>query len=304
MEIVDIKPRGYCKGVVKAIRMAIKTRKENPDVEISILGAIVHNKFVVEALSRMDIKTISTSNRTPLEALDDVQKGIVILSAHGSSQHVTEKALRKGLSVVDTTCEDVLSTHVLIQNALNIDQEVIYIGKNGHPESNAIVANFPSVYFVSSLEDIKELQVNTESPFVTNQTTLSVLEIQLLLNAILEKIPEAQINNEICGATRIRQEAILKSSGLDALIVVGDPTSNNTNMLASIALNHGIKNVIRLESLHDLDLTTLVDSWKIGVTSGASTPNYLTKQVVDYLKKVDLSNPNPYPEIDYSIILD
>lgn len=304
MEIIDIKPRGYCKGVVKAIRMAIKIRKENPDTEISILGAIVHNKFVVQALSQMNIKTISTANRSRFDALDDIETGIVILSAHGSSQQVTDKATNKGLTVVDATCEDVQSTHILIKSALDNNQEVIYIGKNGHPESNAIIENFPSVYFVSNFEDINELHINTMSPFVTNQTTLSILEIQHLLEAILDKIPAADINNEICSATRLRQEAILKSSDLDALIVVGDPTSNNTNMLASIASKHGIPNVIRLESLHDLDLTKLDNHWRVGVTSGASTPNYLTKQVVDYLKAVDLSNPNPYPEIDYSIILD
>lgn len=304
MEIIDIKPRGYCKGVVKAIRMAIKTRKENPETEISIIGAIVHNKFVVEALRRKNIKTISTANRSRFDALDDIDSGIVILSAHGTSQRVIEKAINKGLSVVDTICEDVKSTQELIQNALTNGQEVIYIGKNGHPESNAIIENFKSVYFVSNIEEIYKLEVKTKYPFVTNQTTLSILEIQHLLKAILEKIPEANIANEICNATRIRQEAILKSSALDALIVVGDPSSNNTNMLASIASNHGINNVIRIESIHDLDLNQLKTNWRVGVTSGASTPNYLTKQVVEYLKVVNLASPHPYPEIDYSIILD
>ena len=305
MKIIDIKPRVYCKGVVRAIILAKKTRQEYPYETISILGSLVHNKYIVAALEKKGIKTINTPFKSRLELLDEVEAGIVIFSAHGVSTEVKQAAQEKGLMYLDATCEDVQSTHDLIKEAKEKESEVIYIGKKNHPESLAVVESFDNIHFVTSIDEINQLQIDLDKPLiVTNQTTLSTMEIANILNKKSEKYPHAEIINEICLATRVRQEAIIKQQDLDALIVVGDPTSNNTAMLARIGKDQNIQNIFRIETLHDLDLRLFKRHWTVGITSGASTPNYLTNMVVDYMKDLNIDNPSPYPEIDFERILD
>lgn len=304
MEIIDIKPRGYCKGVVRAIQLAKKARQEHPHTPIYILGALVHNSYIVEALKRKNIITVNNPNKSRLELLEEIQNGIVIFSAHGVSNKVRERANEKQLQVLDATCEDVQSTHDLIAQALEKDSEVIYIGKVNHPESLAVIETFNQIHFISQLQEIDSLMIDeSKDLMVTNQTTLSTLEIRSILDAITKRFPHAQINNEICFATRVRQEAIIKQSELDALIVVGDPTSNNTAMLCKIGESQGIQHIYKIETLHDLNLKDFQNHWKVGITSGASTPNYLTNMVVDYMKNVNLANPAHYPPIIYDDIL-
>lgn len=305
MNVIDIKPRGYCKGVIRAIILAKKTRAQYPEEPITILGALVHNKYIVQALGAFNIKTVNNPHKTRLELLDEINEGIVIFSAHGVSEQVREKAKIKGLKVFDATCEDVQSTHEIVREAIENNKEVIYIGKENHAESLAVIETFPSVHFITKLEDVDTLGLDKEIPLlVTNQTTLSTIQIQKILDRITTIYPQAEIINEICLATQRRQMAVINQSNLDVLIVVGDPMSNNTAMLGQIGKDNGIKKIIKIESIEQLDLSQLSKGETIGITSGASTPNYLTNQVIDYLKEVDLDNPSQLPKIDYSRILD
>ncbi|NLJ70477.1 MAG: 4-hydroxy-3-methylbut-2-enyl diphosphate reductase [Clostridiaceae bacterium] len=304
LEIIDIKPRGYCKGVVQALHLVKRTREENPEAVISILGKIVHNRYITEALNYYKIRTIDVPGLTREELLQYVDQGILILSAHGTSSKVVQKAKAKGLTVIDAVCNDVVSTHDIIGQALAEDKQIVFIGKNQHPETEAILQNFPRTHLIIKEADVDKLNLDsTKDILVTNQTTLSVLEIQNIIRALLDRFPHAEVNNEICGATRVRQEAIIKQADLDALIVVGDPKSNNTAMLAQIGLEHGIEHVVRIESLEDLILDEFKQGWRVGITSGASTPTYLTEMVSNYLKEVDLANPQIKPEIDLTKIL-
>lgn len=302
--VLDIKPRGYCKGVVRALRVVKTTREQYPDETISVLGKIVHNRFITKALEKYRINTVDIPDKRREELLDYVEKGILILSAHGSSHIVKEKALKKGLKLIDAACSDVLSTHEIIRRELANNKKIIFVGKNKHPETEAILENFPEVILVTSVEDIDILSLPLdEQIMITNQTTLSIFEIKDIIEKIILKYANAEVVDEICGATRIRQEAVIKHSDLDALIVVGDPKSNNTAMLAQIGFDSGIEVVQRIDTIHDIQLDLLKKNWKVGITSGASTPKYLTEMVSDYLKNVDLDNPQPFPEIDYSKIL-
>jgi 4-hydroxy-3-methylbut-2-enyl diphosphate reductase len=305
LEIIDIKPRGYCKGVIRALSIVKRTREENPETTISILGKIVHNRYITEALNYYRIKTIDIPGLTREELLQYVDQGILILSAHGTGKRIVEIAKAKGLTVIDAVCNDVVSTHDIIGHALAQDTQIVFIGKNMHPETEAILQNFPRAHLITQESDINILNLDsTKNILITNQTTLSILEIQSIIQAILDKYPQAEVNNEICGATRVRQEAIIKQSKLDALVVVGDPNSNNTAMLAQIGFEHGIKHVVRIESIEDLMLDGLKQGWRVGITSGASTPTYLTEMVSHYLKNVDLTNPQRKPEIDLTKILE
>jgi 4-hydroxy-3-methylbut-2-enyl diphosphate reductase len=303
MEVIPIAPRGFCKGVYNAIRLAKQTAIANPDKQITILGQIVHNRYIVEALEKFKIKTLDDPKASRMELLNQVTEGIVIFTAHGISNNVREEAIRRNLTVLDTTCEDVLSTRDLIESAITMMQTVFYIGKSAHPEANAILESYPSVYLIEKISDIPSLNNHSEI-FVTNQTTMSKNDIEHIIEAIIKQYPQATIAREICGATRLRQEAIEKIKNVDALIVVGDPKSNNTQMLAKIALEHHIEHVYRIESIEQLDTSLLKKDMRIAVTAGASTPSKLTQQIIDYLNIYDFENPAELPKVDIFTLLD
>ena len=296
--IIEVKPQGYCGGVLKAIQIAKLCRMENPDDKITILGNLVHNQYVKKALATYNIDTVEDKTKTRLELLDLIQDGIVIFTAHGVSHMVKEKAKEKQLKIYDASCPFVLSTQKIIQERLLEGYVVFYIGKNHHPEAESVYSTSSNIYLIESEKDIPS---HIEKPiFVTNQTTMSIYDIQFLFDAIRKMYPEARIHDEICNATRVRQQAILdlKDKNVDALIVVGDPTSNNTKQLACIGKQAGILNVFRVETVNDIVLDHFKDCHTIAVTSGASTPTYLTRQIIDYL-----NNPESKPEIDIHKIL-
>ena len=168
------------------------------------------------------------------------------------------------------------------------------------PEAEAIYSTSDKVILIETENDIPN---NIHTPiFVTNQTTMSVLEINTLFQAIRKVYPNAQIHDEICNATRVRQQAILdlKDSDVDTLIVVGDPTSNNTQKLAAIGKTAGIQTVLQVQDLQQLDTTSLKESKHIAITSGASTPTYLMEQIYSYLCQY----PCQKEDIDLHKILD
>lgn len=303
MEVIPIAPRGFCKGVYNAIRLAKQTAIANPGVRITVLGQIVHNRYIVQALEKFGINTLDDPKATRMELLNKVTEGIVIFTAHGISNNVREEANRRNLTVLDTTCEDVLSTQDLIESAITSKQTVFYIGKSAHPEANAVLESYPSVCLIEEISDIPSLNDHSEI-FVTNQTTMSKNDIEHIIEAIIKQYPQATIAREICGATRLRQEAIEKIKQVDALIVVGDPKSNNTQMLAKIAREHHIEQVYRIESVEQLDTSVLRKEMKIGVTAGASTPHKITQQIIDYLNVYDFEQPAILPKVDILSLLD
>lgn len=303
MEVIPINPSGFCKGVFKAIRLAKLTAKENPGVQVTILGQIVHNRFVVEALKQYGIATIDIPKASRLELLDQITDGIVIFTAHGVSKAVKEEAIRRKLTFMDATCEDVLSTQELIESALLANQTIFYIGKSHHPEANAIMETYPQIYLIEKIQDIPQVP-NQSEIFVTNQTTMSKNDIEHIIDAIIKQYPEASVAREICAATRLRQEAVEKIKNADAMIVVGDPKSNNTMMLAKIAQEHGLKLVYRIESIEELDTSFLEENMRIAVTAGASTPKKITQQVIDYLRDYDFKHPAQLPKVNIDTLLD
>lgn len=290
-EIIKVDPQGYCGGVLQAIAIAKKTRLENPDSRITILGNLVHNQYVKKALSYDKLDTIEDKSKTRLELLDEIEEGIVIFTAHGISQEVRQKALNKGLKIIDASCPFVLQTQKIIQQKLSEGSVIFYIGKYCHPEAEAIYSTSNKIYLIEKEEDIPN---GIQEPiFVTNQTTMSIFDIQFLFDAIKQAYPEAEFHDEICNATRIRQQAILdlKNQNIDTLIVVGDPSSNNTKQLANIGKKAKIKQVIRINDVNELNVDDLHEARRIAITSGASTPTYLTNQVIKYLENYPCQKP-------------
>ncbi|WP_302926530.1 4-hydroxy-3-methylbut-2-enyl diphosphate reductase [Holdemania filiformis] len=303
MEIIPVIPRGYCKGVTQAIALARKTARENPGVPITMLGMIVHNRYVVDALQLDHIRCVEQAGKTRLELLDEVNEGIVIFTAHGISEEVAEKARQKSLTCVDASCSDVKETQRLVRQAIDEGADVLYIGKRNHPEAEAVLAISPRVHPVYDQDSLAALSLDNSKILVTNQTTMSVLEIGRLMDQIRVRYPHARFEKEICNATRIRQEAIQKLENVDLLIVVGDPQSNNSNKLKDIAIQSGIPEVLLIETVRQLNPQDYLGRERIAVTSGASTPTYLTQQVIGYLNEVAQGNTPEYPDIELDKLL-
>lgn len=303
MQVKAITPRGYCKGVVRAIEIAKNAQNEKQP--IYILGMIVHNQYIVDALKARGIQTIDIPGQTRLELLDQINEGTVIITAHGASDQVFQKAKEKGLNVIDASCLDVIKTHDLIKKKLSEGYEILYIGKMGHPEAEgAISIDEKKVHLIMSQKDIQAMDPKKHY-VMTNQTTMSLYDVYDLCEYAKSILPHVMIEKETCTATKIRQEAIKNmEDDIDIVFIVGDPHSNNTQKLAAIAKEK--KEVHMIESLDDLDIQLLKGKRKAAVSSGASTPTYLTNQIIDFLKQFDENNEQTYhkPVIDTKKILD
>jgi 4-hydroxy-3-methylbut-2-enyl diphosphate reductase len=295
MEVIRITPRGYCYGVVDAMVIAQQTAK-NLDLPrpVYILGMIVHNSHVTKAFEEEGIITLDGPNR--LAILDQIDKGTVIFTAHGVSPEVREKARLKGLTTVDATCPDVTKTHDLIREKVAQGYMVIYIGKKAHPEPEGAVGVAPDqVHLVENVEEIDALDLHADKVLVTNQTTMSQWDVSHLIKKIVERYPHAEVHNEICLATQVRQEAVAEQAGqTDVVIVVGDPRSNNSNRLTQVSEEIAGVRAYRVADVTEIQPEWLLNARKVGVTSGASTPTPITKEVVDYLEKFDPERPETW----------
>jgi 4-hydroxy-3-methylbut-2-enyl diphosphate reductase len=296
MQVIKISPRGYCYGVVDAMALAMQTAK-NLDLPrpVHILGMIVHNAHVTDFFEKEGIVTLDGHNR--LDILENIDKGTVIFTAHGVSPEVRKRARDKGLTVVDATCPDVTRTHDLIRDKREYGYEIIYIGKKGHPEPEGAVGIAPGhVHLIESMEEAEKLKLLTDKIVITNQTTMSQWDIRHIMNRLIERFPTAEIHNEICLATQIRQEAVAEQAKeADLCVVVGDPRSNNSNRLAQVS-----EEIAGVKAYRIADITELQREWldgirKVAVTSGASTPTPITKEVITYLEQYDANNPDTWP---------
>lgn len=303
MKIIPLIPRGYCKGVVNAINIAKKCAVEYPNTPITVLGMIVHNQYVVKALEQYNIKTLEAKGKTRMELLDEINEGVVLFTAHGISDAVIEKAQAKGLICVDASCSDVILTKKQVQQKIEEGYHVLYIGKKGHPEAEAIITSCNEITLISNQEEAQNLSIDKPKLYLTNQTTMSILEIKDIIDIIQKKYPHCLIEEEICNATRMRQEAVYNLKAADLLYVVGDPHSNNSTKLKSIALQNGIKDVHLIETCHQIKEEDLKDKQIIAITAGASTPTYLTQQVIQVLNEYNETHILNIPEIDLSKII-
>ena len=302
MLVKAIVPRGYCKGVVRAIQIA----KESAILQgpVYILGMIVHNQYIVNALKDLGVETINKKGATRLELLDEIDSGTIIITAHGAGDDVFQKAKEKGLDVIDASCLDVIKTHTLIKDKLKQNYEILYIGKNGHPEAEGAISIDPThIHLITNKKDIDNLDLS-QSYVMTNQTTMSLYDVYDLCEYAKQVLPHIEIAKETCTATKIRQEVIKNiDDDVDIVFIVGDPHSNNTQKLASIAKEK--KEVYMIESVQDLDIHVLKGKKKAAVSSGASTPTFLTNQVISFLEQFDENDISTHqkPEFDLTQIL-
>ncbi len=290
MNVIKITPRGYCHGVVHALNLVSQTiaDKDQPR-PIYILGQIVHNQNITNAFEEAGAITLSGKNRQ--EILNQVESGTVIITAHGINPNLITEAKNRGLNVIDATCSDVYRTHSVISEKIAAGYEVLYIGKHGHPEPEGAVGINPDlVHLIENQSDLNKLKLTKNKLCITNQTTMSMWDTKNLMDFAKAKYPELEVINEICLATQQRQEAVLEmAKAADITLVVGDPKSNNTNRLVQISEEMAGTKAYRINSVEDINLDWLKDEKvaNVAITSGASTPTVITKEVIDFVEKFE-----------------
>lgn len=287
MDVVRITPRGYCHGVVDAFRIARRVR-EGTEGPVHMLGQLVHNTHATDDLQEQGIALVDPPNR--LAGLEQITEGTVIFTAHGVSPQVKARAAELGLAAVDATCSDVVRTHDLVRDLAGRGYEVVYIGRRGHPEPEGVVGEAPGhVHLVQDLEDVAALELAGDHVAVTCQTTLSMWDTESLIEAVRRRWPDVEVHNEICRATQERQEAAVEAAReVDLVIVVGSPRSSNSCRLVEVVKQLAGKPAYLVDSLAELDPVWFQGVNRVGVTSGASTPTKLTRQVVEYLERLEV----------------
>jgi 4-hydroxy-3-methylbut-2-en-1-yl diphosphate reductase len=293
MDVLRITPRGYCHGVVDAFRIAKRVR-ESTEGPVRMLGQLVHNTHATDELQEQGVALVDPPNR--LAGLEMIDEGTVIFTAHGVSPQVKARAAEKGLHAVDATCSDVVRTHDLVRDLAERGYDVVYIGRRGHPEPEGVEGEAPGrVHLVQELADVERLDVRNPRVAVTCQTTLSLWDTEALIDAVRERFPQVEVHNEICRATQERQEAAVEAArDVDLVVVVGSPRSSNSNRLVEVVRELGGRPAHLVDSLADIDLRWFDGLERVGVTSGASTPTRLTREVMQYLESLERQPDGSY----------
>ncbi|MFA5560715.1 MAG: 4-hydroxy-3-methylbut-2-enyl diphosphate reductase [Acholeplasmataceae bacterium] len=295
MKVIDLRPRGYCHGVLNALAIVKKVVKDsNYPRPIYVLGQIVHNQKITEAFQAYSVISLNQKDKTRLEMLNDIKEGTVIFTAHGVSDNVIAAAKKKKLTTLNATCRDVLTVHKAIKQKLAEGYKILYIGHNNHPEPEAILDIDPSIIFLKNTQDVEDLpnSLNEKKLFVTNQTTLSMYDINPILKALSNRF-EYVFDNEICQATTLRQTAVIKQEKVDLMLVIGDKKSSNSNKLVAVGALQSINSHL-IGGIEDINLDWLKNIDSVSVTSGASTPTTVTEEVIAFLRQYKQNDPNTW----------
>lgn len=279
-EVLLAEPRGFCAGVDRAIEI-VERALEKFGRPIYVRHEIVHNTHVVNDLRARGAIFI--------EELDEVPPGAtLVFSAHGVSQAIQREAQRRGFRIFDATCPLVSKVHVEVAKLHKEGYEFIMIGHKGHPEVEGTMGQLDSgIHLVEDVADVAKVQpAQTDKLAVVTQTTLSVDDAAEITAAVKARFPNIREpkQQDICYATQNRQDAVkLMSRQVDAVVVVGSPTSSNTNRLRELAERLGVP------AFMVDDASELRDEWfagraRVGVTAGASAPEDLVQGVVQRLK--------------------
>ena len=282
MKVEILSPSGCCQGVNNAINIAKQARLDHPHDNIYILGALVHNEEVVNRLEKMGIMTLTT----PIEAaLESIDKGVVIFTAHGHDEKFEQIAKDKGLIIYDTTCPFVKYNHNSIKDHLDKNDTIIFVGKNGHPETMASLSISNRILFYDLEKGIDYNYINVNNPCVIFQTTLSIFEVEEIKHDILSHFPKAQFLKSVCHATFERQNALKNiNSSCDLILIVGSTTSSNTTKLYEIATNlYPNKQVKRIKTVKDLLDCNYQQFSYVTIVGGASTPLDILLEISNYL---------------------
>jgi 4-hydroxy-3-methylbut-2-enyl diphosphate reductase len=279
-------PRGFCAGVERAIDIVELCLEAFPP-PLYVRREIVHNKAVVDGLSRRGVVFV--------ESLQEVPNGNrVIFSAHGVSPEVWEKAKSRGLQVIDATCPLVTKVHLEVRRFAAQGYDIVLIGHHGHDEVVGTMGEAPGViHLVGSTEEVEQLRVrDPERVAYTTQTTLSVDDTRRVIEALRRRFPsiDGPKKDDICYATQNRQDAVkaLVEEGVELLLVVGSKNSSNSQRLCEVARAGGVEAHL-VDGPYEVETSWLEDYQTVGLTAGASAPEFLVEGVAELLQGLGYS---------------
>jgi 4-hydroxy-3-methylbut-2-enyl diphosphate reductase len=282
MQIMLAQPRGFCAGVDRAIEI-VERALDKFGAPIYVRHEIVHNDHVVSRLRRMGAVFVDELDQIPTGAT-------VVFSAHGVSKAVRSDAESRGLRVFDATCPLVTKVHVEVAKIQREGRELIMIGHRGHPEVEGTMGQAQGgIHLVETVADVATLKVaDPERLAYVTQTTLSVDDCAGIVAALRERFPTIAEpkKSDICYATQNRQDAVKQMAPqCDLVLVVGSPSSSNSNRLREVAENLGVEALL-IGSASELDAERVRGRNRIGVTAGASAPEVLVEELVARLREL------------------
>ena len=300
MRVLLASPRGFCAGVDRAIEIVEQAlARYGPPVYVR--HEIVHNRHVVDALRAKGAVFVDEPDDAPPGAL-------LIFSAHGVSPAVREAAAKRGLRTLDATCPLVTKVHKEAQRFAREPREIVLVGHAGHVEVEGTLGQAPEhMHLVETVADVEKLEVRDPSRLaVLTQTTLSVDDTREVLEALRHRFPKIALpkRDDICYATQNRQNAVRElTREVDLVLVVGAPSSSNSNRLAELAASCGIPSHL-VESASDIDPAWLEGVRAVGVTAGASAPEILVDEVIDRLRALssDDFSLGSLPHVDEGVV--
>ena len=278
MEIKLAKCAGFCEGVERAYRIALEQTKAGQPV--FMLGNLVHNTQVIDKFKKLGVQTVKTVSEIP-----DQATGTLLISAHGVPPQVYDQAKAKGLRVVDTTCAWVKKAQRIAKEQTEAGQRVIIVGDKGHVEVKGIVGwSNDQAVVIENLADLNKLNLAvTAKVSILAQTTQSEDHFSSLAAELKKKVKAVKEFDTICGATSKRQNAAIElAKDVDLTLVIGDKLSANTKRLTELCAHTGTE-THQIQTAKELDKNWLKGKQKIGLTAGASTPDWVIKEVVDRL---------------------
>lgn len=268
-------PRGFCAGVVRAIDL-VEIALERFGAPVYVKHQIVHNWRVVDSLEAKGAITV--------EDVDEIPEGSrVVFSAHGSPPEDFAKAQERGLQVIDATCPLVTKVHNEAVKYDNEDRRIILVGHSGHQEVKGTMGQ-TEMHLVDDREELDLPDWDEDTPVaVLTQTTLSMDDTKRSIESIQGKFSDAIIRNDLCYATTNRQSAVKEMADkIDVMLVIGATNSSNCNRLRETAEAHGVRAYL-INGVDEIQAEWLDGVEDVGITSGASTPEYLVKQVIESL---------------------
>ncbi len=276
MEVIRAKTAGFCFGVKRAVDTVYEQLEMAKEDTIYTYGPIIHNEEVVKDMKQKGVVVLQSETE-----LDNLVKGTVIIRSHGVEKAIYDKLNEKGIKIVDATCPFVKKIHNIVQKESAQGRYIIIIGNPQHPEVEGIKGwAGKKVSVIQNKEDIDKLCIpENEKICVVSQTTFNYNKFKELVEIISKKSYDVSVLNTICNATKERQtEAQHIAEVVDAMIVIGDKHSSNTQKLFEICGN-ACKDTYYIQTLDDLDMNQLGSVETVGITAGASTPNNIIEEV-------------------------
>lgn len=277
MKIELAKTAGFCFGVKRAVDTVYAQAREHEGEKIYTYGPIIHNEEVIRDLQKQGVEVLCNEKE-----LDAVESGIVVIRSHGVPRYICEKIEKRGLTCVDATCPFVKKIHKIVEEESAEGTHVIIIGNGEHPEVQGIRGwAGDRVTVIQTAEDAQKfhLEENAGKICIVAQTTFNYNKFKDLVEIISKKGYDIIVLNTICNATKERQEEARHiAERVDAMVVIGDKRSSNTQKLFEICKEECL-NTYYIQTLDDLDMNQLRSVETVGITAGASTPNNIIEEV-------------------------